>query len=85
MRPFDPTDHDLKSDFRLTSFAALKGWGCKLPQEVLLKLLEGIKEETGGQDQFTQMAIPKIGMKTSGDFIYIIPNQNLFQSIAYNP
>ena len=63
VKPFDPTDHDLDPNFRLTSFADLKGWGCKLPQEVLLKLLEGIKEETGGQNQFMQSHTPKIGAK----------------------
>ena len=61
VKPFDPTDHDLDANFRLTRFADLKGWGCKVPQEVLLKLLEGLKEETGGQNQFMQMPTPKIG------------------------
>ena len=62
VKPFDPTDHDLDPNFRLTSFADLKGWGCKLPQDVLTKLLEGIKEETGGQNQFMQSHTPKIGI-----------------------
>jgi len=38
-RPFDPTAHELEANFRLTRFADLKGRGCKVPQEVLLKLL----------------------------------------------
>ena len=48
-RPFDPTAHELESNFRLTRFADLKGRGCKVPQEVLLKLLEGIQDD-GAQD-----------------------------------
>jgi hypothetical protein len=30
-------------DLRLGRFADLKGRGCKVPQEVLLKLLEGLQ------------------------------------------
>ena len=62
-RPFDPTAHELDANFRLTRFADLKGRGCKVPQEVLLKLLEGIQDD-GGQDSehFMHMAIPRIGM-----------------------
>ena len=61
-RPFDPTAHELDANFRLTRFADLKGRGCKVPQEVLLKLLEGIQDD-GGQDSehFMHMAIPRIG------------------------
>ena len=62
-RPFDPTAHELDANFRLTRFADLKGRGCKVPQEVLLKLLEGIQDD-GGQDSehFMHMAIPRIGI-----------------------
>ena len=61
-RPFDPTAHELDANFRLTRFADLKGRGCKVPQEVLLKLLEGIQDD-GGQDSehFMHMAIPRSG------------------------
>ena len=59
-RPFDPEAHELDKDFRLTKHTELKGWGCKLPQEDLLKLLkvfddEGEKQEgahEGGDGQF---------------------------------
>ena len=62
-RPFDPTAHELDDNFQLTRFGDLKGRGCKVPQEVLLKLLEGIQDD-GGQDSehFMHMAIPRIGM-----------------------
>ncbi len=64
-RPFDPTAHELDANFRLTRFADLKGRGCKVPQEVLLKLLEGLQDEgnEGGEhSHFMHMAIPRIGI-----------------------
>jgi len=69
-RPFDPTAHELESNFRLTRFADLKGRGCKVPQEVLLKLLEGIQDDGGQEynmdDPFglsgSVSAIPRIGI-----------------------
>jgi len=68
-RPFDPTAHELDANFRLTRFADLKGRGCKVPQEVLLKLLEGIQDD-GAQDYSLDdpfgmqsvSAIPRIGI-----------------------
>lgn len=65
-RPFDPVAHDLDATFRLTRFADLKGWGCKVPQEILTKLLEGLQADDGSaQDpehaHFMHMAIPRIG------------------------
>ena len=65
-RPFDPVAHDLEPDFRLTRFADLKGWGCKVPQEALLKLLEGLQQD-GNQQETEQAhfqyvaATPRIG------------------------
>lgn len=35
--------YGLPEDFRLTDYTELKGWGCKVPQATLLKLLEEIK------------------------------------------
>ena len=62
-RPFDPRAHDLDAHFRLTRFADLKGWGCKVPQDVLLKLLEGLQDDANSQEEhhFMHMAIPRIG------------------------
>ena len=63
-RPFDPTAHELDANFRLTRFADLKGRGCKVPQEVLLKLLEGLADDGGQQDEqhfMAHMSIPRIG------------------------
>jgi len=67
-RPFDPTAHELEANFRLTRFADLKGRGCKVPQEVLLKLLEGISDDGGAEynmdDPFGSSVspIPRIGI-----------------------
>ena len=65
-RPFDPAAHELDPNFRLTKFADLKGWGCKVPQEVLLKLLEGLQPDSSAQDveqsQFQYVAaVPRLG------------------------
>jgi len=66
-RPFDPSAHDLEPTFRLTRFADLKGRGCKVPQEVLPKLLEGLQhDENNSTDHehahFMHMAIPRYGI-----------------------
>lgn len=64
-RPFEPTAHDLEPSFRLTRFADLKGRGCKVPQEVLGKLVSSLQQDYTSQDEhshFMQMAIPRIGI-----------------------
>ena len=84
VRPFDPTDHDLDANFRLTRFADLKGRGCKVPQEVLLKLLEGIQDD-GGQDSehFMHMAIPRIGMYLFNSAEPVGLQQHFYSSYLY--
>ncbi|KAG5897304.1 hypothetical protein JTB14_011467 [Gonioctena quinquepunctata] len=65
-RPFDPLAHDLEASFRLTRFADLKGRGCKVPQEVLNKLVEGLQQDYNSAEHehahFMHMAIPRIGI-----------------------
>lgn len=66
-RPFDPLAHDLEGSFRLTRFADLKGRGCKVPQEVLNKLVEGLQQDynAGNENEhshYMHMAIPRIGI-----------------------
>lgn len=62
-RQFDPTAHDLDSNFRLTRFADLKGRGCKVPQDVLNKLVGSLQQDySSHDDQFMHMAIPRIGI-----------------------
>lgn len=41
---FDPEAYGLPKEFRLTKTTELKGWGCKVPQESLLKLLKGLED-----------------------------------------
>lgn len=37
---FNPSQHGIKESFRLTDYSDLRGWGCKVPQAVLTRLLE---------------------------------------------
>ena len=65
-RPFDPAAHELDATFRLTKFADLKGWGCKVPQEALEKLLEGLQQDSNAQESEQShfqyiAAAPRIG------------------------
>ena len=46
-QPFSPEDYGLPETFRLINYTKLKGWGCKVPQEELLKLLEGLGVKKG--------------------------------------
>lgn len=51
-KPFDPVAYDLEGTFRLTKFADLKGRGCKVPQEILSKLLLTLQQnEENGQEE----------------------------------
>ena len=68
---FDPLDYNLSSDFRLTKLSDLKGRGCKVPRDVLHRLLEGLQttEKNGyGDGQHSQGLIleskpmPVVGM-----------------------
>lgn len=74
-KPFDPVEHGLERGFRLTAFSDLKGWGCKVPQEALLKLLSGLEpdraaDESGkAEDQASefveQLSGPRLGEEQS--------------------
>lgn len=63
-RPFDPTAHDLDASFRLTRFADLKGRCCKVPKEVLEKLVSSLQQDyMQDPDQpFMPMSSPRIGI-----------------------
>ena len=65
-RSFDPVAHDLDASFRLTKYADLKGWGCKVPQDVLLRLLSGLTDDANIQDheqnQYLQFPYTRIGI-----------------------
>lgn len=62
-RPFDPAAHDLDSSFRLTRFADLKGRGCKVPQDVLNKLVSSLQQDYSQEhDNFMHISVPRIGI-----------------------
>lgn len=45
-KPFVPEENGLDASWRLTKYSDLKGWGCKVPQETLHKLLSGLNQST---------------------------------------
>ncbi|CAB0008947.1 unnamed protein product [Nesidiocoris tenuis] len=63
-RPFEPSSHGLDPSFRLTRFSDLKGRGCKVPQEVLGRLLDGLTADeaaSADHDPLFHVAIPRHG------------------------
>lgn len=59
---FNPESYDLDKNFRLTRFTELKGTGCKVPQDVLQKLLESLQENHYQEDeQFLGAVMPRLG------------------------
>ncbi|TNN45575.1 Selenide, water dikinase 1 [Liparis tanakae] len=60
---FNPESYELEKNFRLTRFAELKGTGCKVPQDVLQKLLEALQENHYQEDeQFLGAVMPRLGI-----------------------
>ena len=63
---FNPESYELDKSFRLTRFTELKGTGCKVPQDVLQKLLESLQENHFQEDeQFLGAVMPRLGMWTT--------------------
>ncbi|KAM9230648.1 selenide, water dikinase 1 isoform 3-T4 [Dugong dugon] len=60
---FNPESYELDKSFRLTKFTELKGTGCKVPQDVLQKLLESLQENHFQEDeQFLGAVMPRLGI-----------------------
>ncbi|XP_014804589.1 PREDICTED: selenide, water dikinase 1-like [Calidris pugnax] len=60
---FNPESYELDESFRLTRFTELKGTGCKVPQDVLQKLLESLQENHFQEDeQFLGAVMPRLGI-----------------------
>uniref|UniRef100_A0A6I8NEZ1 selenide, water dikinase n=1 Tax=Ornithorhynchus anatinus TaxID=9258 RepID=A0A6I8NEZ1_ORNAN len=60
---FNPESYELDKSFRLTRFTELKGTGCKVPQDVLQKLLEALQENHFQEDeQFLGAVMPRLGI-----------------------
>ncbi|XP_078250393.1 selenide, water dikinase 1 isoform X2 [Pogona vitticeps] len=60
---FNPESYELDKSFRLTRFTELKGTGCKVPQDILQKLLESLQENHFQEDeQFLGAVMPRLGI-----------------------
>ncbi|TMW60187.1 hypothetical protein Poli38472_000229 [Pythium oligandrum] len=80
---YDPEVHGLDKDFVLTNFSALKGCGCKLPQEKLLGYLEDLANdlkpnETPGMDS----SVVKI---SHGKDLYLVSTTDFFFPSVEDP
>lgn len=80
---FDPTTLGLRDDFVLTDFTALKGCGCKLPQEKLLGYLSDLSNdlkpnETPGMDS----SVVKVG---HGKDLYMVSTTDFFFPSVEDP
>uniref|UniRef100_A0A913ZRD1 Selenide, water dikinase n=1 Tax=Patiria miniata TaxID=46514 RepID=A0A913ZRD1_PATMI len=71
--PFDPVEHGLDKDFRLTKFTQLKGCGCKVPQKELLKLLEVLRGHEVGGDS-TAVGVEEVGTGTGDGTLAQLPH-----------
>lgn len=75
-KPFNPEEYGLDSGFRLTKFSEMRGCGCKVPQKLLHRLLEGLQPGLTAHDGnhnhgnshashqhyfHEEMGLPKIG------------------------
>lgn len=65
-KPFKPEEHGLERGFRLTGFSDMKGWGCKVPQEALLKLLAGLEQDRADGTGKAGEQAPEFGQQLSG-------------------
>ncbi|XP_032028438.1 selenide, water dikinase 1-like isoform X2 [Hylobates moloch] len=60
---FNPESYELDKSFRLTTSTELKGTGCKVPQDVLQKLLESLQENHFQEDEhFLGGVTPRLGI-----------------------
>ncbi|KAI1285971.1 Inactive selenide, water dikinase-like protein [Halotydeus destructor] len=92
-KPFDPEEHDLGADFRLTKFSELRGCGCKVPQQVLMKLLEELQEDgQANNESFHQIGMQKIGIGMDSSItpirhgsLYLIQTTDFFYPLVDDP
>lgn len=71
VKPFNPINLGLEEGFSLTKYTDMKGWGCKVPQNKLLKYLELV-------------GLGDIGKETPDcSVIKIGGNQNLISSLDF--
>lgn len=77
---FKPEEHGLERGFRLTAFSDLKGWGCKVPQEALLKLLAGLEADRADGTGKAEEEASDFGQQLSGPRLGKKLNQNPYSS-----
>jgi selenide,water dikinase len=70
---FDPSALGLRPEFNLTTYADLKGWGCKLPQASLSEYLQCIGDGSIGMESPDCSIVPTINdtfMISTTDYFY---------------
>lgn len=71
MKPFDPLKYGLTSDFVMTNFTKMKGWGCKVPQEKLLSYLKQLPNPVGVETpDVSTIKVPPYTLVSTMDFFY---------------
>lgn len=78
---FIPCEHGLDDDFRLTSYSTLRGWGCKVPQDVLNRLLVDVNLE--GMDKKNDTDHVGIGMDSAVIPLKNHPELSLVQTVDF--
>lgn len=73
-KAFIPEEYGLDPNFKLTNFSEMKGWGCKVPQNKLLKYLERIGGGSIGKEtpdcSVTPISRTKKSLISTIDFFY---------------
>uniref|UniRef100_A0AAN0IPW5 Selenide, water dikinase n=2 Tax=Amphimedon queenslandica TaxID=400682 RepID=A0AAN0IPW5_AMPQE len=79
---FDPVRNGLDKNFRLTNCTKLKGCGCKVPQEDLMKLLEGLGQPDG---EGMGIGLDSCVMKTKIKGVFLIQTTDFFYPLVNDP
>ena len=72
---FNPTSIGLNDDFSLLKYSNLRGWGCKVPQNVLFNYLKDVGDGSIGREtpdcSVTEVkGMPNYVCVTTTDFFY---------------
>ena len=81
MKEFDPVEAGLDASFRLIDFTGLKGWGCKVPQEKLLKLLGHLQKPQTKDQQPKHASSNEIGIGLDA-CMQVVNHQSASQSTS---
>lgn len=81
--PFAPEASGLDKSFQLTNYADLKGWGCKVPQKVLTKLLAGLNDANYSVSEQGDKLSALIGIGLDSAVIPIRENLVLIQTTDF--